>query len=45
VIELDGGGARVRARRQQELTGEEGIDGEVVPVEVRPRGGLGASVR
>jgi hypothetical protein len=38
VVKLDGGGAEVRARRRQDLTGEEGIDGEVVPVEVRPRG-------
>jgi hypothetical protein len=38
VVELDGGGAEVMARRRQKLTGEEGIDGEVAPVEVRPRG-------
>jgi hypothetical protein len=38
VVELGGGGAEVRARRRQELTGGKGIDGEVVPVEVRPRG-------
>jgi hypothetical protein len=42
VVGLDGGGAEVRARRRQELTGEEGIDGDVVPVEVRPRGWLGS---
>jgi hypothetical protein len=38
VVELDGGGAEVRARRRQELTGEEGHVGEVAPMEVRPRG-------
>jgi hypothetical protein len=38
VVEYDGGGAEVRARRRQELTGEEGHVGEVALVEVRPRG-------
>jgi hypothetical protein len=38
VVELDGGGVEVRARRQQVLTGEEGHVGEVAPVEVRPWG-------
>jgi hypothetical protein len=38
VVDLDGGGAEVQARQRQELTGEEGIDGEVVSVEVRSRG-------
>jgi hypothetical protein len=38
VVGLGGERAEVEARRRQELTGEEGIDGEVVPVEVRPRG-------
>jgi hypothetical protein len=37
VVELDGGGAEVRARRRQKLTSEEGIDDEVVPVTVQPR--------
>jgi hypothetical protein len=37
MVGLDGGGAEVRARRRQKLTGEEGIDGEVILVEVRPR--------
>jgi hypothetical protein len=36
VVGLDGEGAEVGVRRRQELTGEEGNDGEVVPVEVRP---------
>jgi hypothetical protein len=38
VVGLGGEGAEVGARRRQELICEEGIDGEVVPVEVRPRG-------
>jgi hypothetical protein len=38
MVGLDKGGAEVEARRQQELTSEEGIGGEVAPVEVRPRG-------
>jgi hypothetical protein len=38
VIGLGGEGAEVGVRRGQELTGEKGNDGEVVPVEVRPRG-------
>jgi hypothetical protein len=38
VVGLDGGGAEIGDQRRQELTGEEGIDGEVVPMEVRPRG-------
>jgi hypothetical protein len=37
VVGLDGVGTEVGVRRRQELTGEEGNDGEVVPVEVRPR--------
>jgi hypothetical protein len=37
VVGLDGEGAEVGVRRRHELTGEEGNDGEVVPVEVRPR--------
>jgi hypothetical protein len=36
MVGLDGEGAEVGARRRQWLTGEEGNDGEVVPVEVRP---------
>jgi hypothetical protein len=38
VVGLGGERMEVEARRQQELTGEEEIDGEVVPMEVRPRG-------
>jgi hypothetical protein len=41
VVELDGGGAEVQARRRQELTGEGENGGEVAPVEVRPRGVAG----
>jgi hypothetical protein len=37
VVGLDGEGAEVGVRRRQELTGEEGNDGEMVPVEVQPR--------
>jgi hypothetical protein len=37
VVGLDGEGAEVGVQRRQELTGEEGNDGKVVPVEVRPR--------
>jgi hypothetical protein len=38
AFELNGVGAEGGVRRRQELTGEEGNDGEVVPVEIRPRG-------
>jgi hypothetical protein len=38
MVGLDREGAEVEARRRQELTGEEGIGGEVVPMEVRPWG-------
>jgi hypothetical protein len=38
VVGLRGEGAEVGVRQRQELTGEKGNDGEVVPVEVRPRG-------
>jgi hypothetical protein len=42
VVGLGRERAEVEARRRQELTGEEGIDGEVVPVEVWPWGWLGS---
>jgi hypothetical protein len=38
VVGLDGEGAEVGVRRRQELTGEEGNDGKVVPVEIQPQG-------
>jgi hypothetical protein len=38
VVGLGGEGAEVGVRRRQELTSEKGNDGEVVPVEVWPRG-------
>jgi hypothetical protein len=38
VVGLGGERAEVEARWRQELTGEEGNGGEVVPVEVQPRG-------
>jgi hypothetical protein len=38
VVGLGGEEVEVGARRRQELTGEKGNDGEVVPVEVRLRG-------
>jgi hypothetical protein len=38
VVGLGGEGAEVWVQRRQELTGEKGNDGEVVPVEVRPQG-------
>jgi hypothetical protein len=38
VVGLGRERTEVEARWRQELTGEEEIDGEVVPVEVRPRG-------
>jgi hypothetical protein len=41
VVELGGEGGEVGARRRQELTGEKGNDGEVVPGEVRLRGVAG----
>jgi hypothetical protein len=38
AVELNGEGEEEGVRRRQELAGEEGNDGVVVPVEIRPRG-------
>jgi hypothetical protein len=38
AVELNREGAEGGVRWRQGLTGEEGNDGEVVPVEIRPRG-------
>jgi hypothetical protein len=40
MVGLDGGGAEVRARRRQELTGDEGNDGDRAPVTDWRRGGV-----
>jgi hypothetical protein len=40
VVGLGGEGAKEGARRRQELTGEEGIDGERIPVKDWRRGGV-----